>query len=54
MLIYSLLNNNYVFILIVVTVTLLLFDFFKNVDVTKQEEVDKIMLELDGTENKCK
>lgn len=26
----------------------------KNVDVTKQEEVDKIMLELDGTENKSK
>ena len=26
----------------------------KNIDVTKQEEVDKIMLELDGTENKSK
>ena len=23
-------------------------------DVTKQEDVDKIMLELDGTPNKCK
>ena len=26
----------------------------KNIDVTKQEDVDKIMLELDGTENKSK
>lgn len=26
----------------------------KNIDVTKQEEVDKLMLELDGTENKSK
>ncbi|XP_020630434.1 alpha-enolase-like [Orbicella faveolata] len=26
----------------------------KNVDVTKQEEVDKLMLELDGTDNKTK
>ena len=25
----------------------------KNVDVTKQAEVDQIMLELDGTDNKC-
>lgn len=33
---------------------LLIFDFFKNVDVTKQEEVDKLMLELDGTDNKSK
>ena len=26
----------------------------KNIDVTKQEEVDQLMLELDGTENKSK
>ena len=29
------------------------FFLFQNIDVTKQAEVDKIMLELDGTENKC-
>lgn len=29
------------------------FVLFQNIDVTKQAEVDKIMLELDGTENKC-
>ena len=29
------------------------FVWFQNIDVTKQAEVDKIMLELDGTENKC-
>lgn len=29
------------------------FVSFQNIDVTKQAEVDKIMLELDGTENKC-
>ena len=29
------------------------FVSFQNIDVTKQTEVDKIMLELDGTENKC-
>ena len=28
--------------------------FFQNIDVTKQADVDKIMLDLDGTENKCK
>ena len=26
---------------------------FKNIDVTKQADVDTLMLELDGTENKC-
>lgn len=25
----------------------------QNVDVTNQQSVDKLMLELDGTENKC-
>lgn len=30
------------------------FWFLQNVDVTKQEEVDKLMLELDGTDNKSK
>ena len=29
------------------------FVLFQDIDVTKQAEVDKIMLELDGTENKC-
>lgn len=29
-----------------------IFDLFQDVDVTKQEDVDKIMLDLDGTENK--
>jgi len=29
------------------------FVLFQNIDVTKQAEVDKIMLELDGTDNKC-
>lgn len=29
------------------------FVWFQNIDVTKQAEVDKIMLELDGTDNKC-
>lgn len=30
-----------------------IFYLFQNIDVTKQAEVDKIMLELDGTDNKC-
>lgn len=29
------------------------FVSFQNIDVTKQADVDKIMLELDGTDNKC-
>lgn len=31
-----------------------IFLIFKNVDVTKQGDVDKLMLDLDGTENKSK